>query len=465
MGSQNPTLNGRRKFGYATGIFVDSFPYNCFYIYFMIFLTNVVGINPALAGTISLCSVCVDAVTDPIMGWLVDNPKIDIKKWMLWGGIATAVSICFVFYPLYASTAVQFVYYVAVSGIMWCAYTAFCIPYYAMVPQMTSDYNEQTQIRGLSGTINSIAVYGGCVLPILVITAISEGGGDPVMAWFYAACVIGAISLFFTFVNYFSVKNVKFIETERPDKAENFVKAYGEVFRLKPVKFFLAFVFLFIFGSAMASSNQTYLIIYAAGADPDSLAGTALMTLLAFLIISPVATAISQKYDRKVAIYVLLGIAAAGTLIIRIIGIHNLTPVYFLTAIACVGTAAFWCLFYTFCYDIVALDQYKNGKNREGIITGLPNFILKLANAVGLQTIGIILTLVGYDATQEAQTERAVSGIVNISTTFFAILMVLAIIMMVLYPITKKKYNKLLEAIDIKKENPEYHDPELDALM
>ena len=62
---KNDTLTPLRKLGYESGIGSESIVYNMFYVYFILFLTTVAGINPVLAGTISLISVLVDAVTDP----------------------------------------------------------------------------------------------------------------------------------------------------------------------------------------------------------------------------------------------------------------------------------------------------------------------------------------------------------------------------------------------------------------
>lgn len=74
---KNTALTPLRKLGYEAGITTESIVYNCFYIYFVIFLMNVVGLNPVMAGTVSLISVCVDAITDPILGWIVDHPKVN----------------------------------------------------------------------------------------------------------------------------------------------------------------------------------------------------------------------------------------------------------------------------------------------------------------------------------------------------------------------------------------------------
>lgn len=63
------------KIGYGIGTAGDSVPYNLFFTYFLFFLTDVAGVNPAVAGIISFIAVMWDAVTDPAVGFLSDNTK------------------------------------------------------------------------------------------------------------------------------------------------------------------------------------------------------------------------------------------------------------------------------------------------------------------------------------------------------------------------------------------------------
>ena len=49
--------------GYGTGGVGENIAGNLFYTYFIFFLTSVAGINPAVAGTISLFAVAWDAIS------------------------------------------------------------------------------------------------------------------------------------------------------------------------------------------------------------------------------------------------------------------------------------------------------------------------------------------------------------------------------------------------------------------
>lgn len=463
---KSTTLTPLRKLGYEAGITTESVVYNAFYIYFVLFLTNVVGLSPVLAGTVSMISVCVDAVTDPLLGWICDKPNVDSKKLMLFGGILTGILFGLTFLVVDGSQTFKFFYYVIVSSLMWCAYTCFCIPYYACCALMTDDYDEQTKIRGVSSTMNAFVIYAGCVFPILFIELFTGMGVSTSLSWTLAACCIGAISIVFGLINYFSIRDVEFIHKAVDANQDGLLKTYGDILKLKPMRFFIPWVFFYLFGSAMVSANTNYLIIYATGSDPNAITGTAVMTLLGFLLLSPLYTFISSKWDRKPTVVVSFGVTLVGALICRVIGVTNLTMVYVLTILNSVACVGFWCLFYTFSYDLIELDEYKNRKNRAGSITSFPQLVQKFGNAVGLQAIGIILASVGFDASLETQSAATVAGIQNISTVYLAICLGISIVCMCFYPLNKKVYAKLQAANEKRRAgDTNFHDPEIDKIV
>ena len=66
-------LRWYQKVGYGFGDFGS----NCFYTFvtsfIMIYLTNTVGLNSAVIGTLILVSKCFDGVTDVIFGNIIDK--------------------------------------------------------------------------------------------------------------------------------------------------------------------------------------------------------------------------------------------------------------------------------------------------------------------------------------------------------------------------------------------------------
>lgn len=63
------------KFSYSMGQIGDALGYNIYFFFFLFFLTDYVGVPPALAGTISLIAIIWDAIFDPVAGHISDNMR------------------------------------------------------------------------------------------------------------------------------------------------------------------------------------------------------------------------------------------------------------------------------------------------------------------------------------------------------------------------------------------------------
>ena len=298
---KNTSLTPLRKLGYESGIGSESIVYNMFYVYFILFLTTVAGINPVLAGTISLISVMVDAITDPLIGWICDKPGADMKKYMLFGGVFTGILLGLTFIVVPGSQAVKFIYYTLVSSIMWVSYTAFCIPYYACVTQMIDDYDELTKIRGISSMMNALFIYVGAALPS-VFVGVYTGILSEQTAWTAAAFSIGVLSIIFGIINYISIKDVRFIKKAVEEENDGILKTYGDLLKLKPMKWFIPWIFFMLFANAIATANVEYVIIYKAGLPATVITETSAMTVICFLVGSPIMTWGATKWDRKHAV-------------------------------------------------------------------------------------------------------------------------------------------------------------------
>jgi len=462
---KSTSLTPLRKLGYEAGIGAESVVYNMFYVFFMLFLTTIVGVNPALAGTISLISVCVDAITDPLIGWVCDKPNINTKKFMLIGGVLTGVFLALTFIVIPGSQAVKFVYYTVVSSLMWVSYTTYCIPYYACLTQMTDDYDELTKIRGISSMMNAFFIYCGAALPAVFVGVYTGIFGDTT-CWTVAAASIGLISIIFGLINYFSIKDVQFIQKPTAEKMDGLFKTYTDLLKLKPMKWFIPWVFFILLGTAIATANVEYVIIYTAGLPASVISQTSATTLVCFLVGSPLLTWVATKWDRKNAVIIGYVISIICLLGVKVMGIDSLADIFILQGVTGIATVAFWCFFYDFSYDLIELDEYKNRKNRAGAITSFPQLVQKFGNAVGLQVIGLMLAAIGFDASKEAQSVETLVGIENIATLVVGGCLVLSLICVIKYPINKKVYAKL-QAANERRRNGEtdYIDPEVDNVI
>ncbi|MBR5427768.1 MAG: MFS transporter, partial [Clostridia bacterium] len=87
--------------------------------------------------------------------------------------------------------------------------------------------------------------------------------------------------------------------------------------------------------------------------------------------------------------------------------------------------------------------------------------VQKFGSAIGILLQGVILNAYGYDAGAETGADAAtfvrpaehiVKGMENVSTVIPAAVLVIALIFLILYPMTRKTYNLLTEQLKNKRE-------------
>ena len=66
-------LTNKFKFNYSIGAVATGIKTDTFTFFLLFFYSNIIGLNPGLAGLAILIALCVDAVTDPLMGTISDR--------------------------------------------------------------------------------------------------------------------------------------------------------------------------------------------------------------------------------------------------------------------------------------------------------------------------------------------------------------------------------------------------------
>lgn len=447
------TLTKRKKLGYCTGIATESILYNMYYTYYLVFLTDVAHMDAGLAGTVSLISVIWDAVTDPIIGFFADKPGADKRKFMLRAAFPVALTFIAAFLPLNTeSNGIKFVFYTAMTMLFWLAYTVYTIPYYAVVAEITEDYDERTDIRGTSSLFNTVAIFIGNAVPSVLPGLFVGIGLSQSLGWTFTAAALSVLAVIFAVVATVSLRGVELKKAnEQTEKKKFSIKEYIEILKLRPFRFFVMFVFFFLIASSMIQANFAYLVQGRLGMSADDMVIVIVTLVAAMGVFIPIVTKVAEKKDRRFASILFTSLMLISLAVIKLIGIDN-TVMLIVSVMACaLGLACFWTVFYPMAYDLVEVDEYVNGKRRESAITAFPQFFQKFGAAIGMWIAGQVLDFGGYIGSAAEQTQQAKDAIENIATVIPCVFLAISIVGLILYPVTKERFNLLSKKLEDKR--------------
>ena len=176
-------LNFTTKLAYGSGDMGPAITANILVFFLLYFFTNVAGLPAGLAGSILAIGKIGDAVNDPIAGILSDRTRTRWGRripWMLFGTIPFGIFFFLQWIvPNFSSDPnvndwCLFAYYIAIAILFNLAYTAVNLPYTALTPELTQDYNERTNLNSFRFAFS----IGGSILSLILATLILQAYPD-----------------------------------------------------------------------------------------------------------------------------------------------------------------------------------------------------------------------------------------------------------------------------------------------
>lgn len=463
----------RVKVGYAIGQMGDSVGYGVFYTFFLVFLTDFVGLDPALSGIISLIAVLWDAVTDPIIGHVSDNLRCRYgrrRPVMLAGAIPYGICVWLMFTNFsFSSVMMKNVYFIIISVLFWTFYTMYVIPFYALGAELTQSPQERTLLRVYSSLLAVIAAYLSSALPPLLLeklplmTGMSENE-----AWSAIGAILGVATVVPILICWKATKGRE-LPPERyqknAEKRENILRAYLEVLKLKPSIYLGLTTLFFTTVTSFISTMTVYVMTNNLG-----YSGTVQSTYFTIVLVinwglTLCLGKIATKFDKTRYYAAAILFTAVSIILFGVTGIASFAALLVYSVCTKIGVGAFWTLSPSIMYDISELDEFLNDERREGAITSAISFLQKLGAAVGMWLTGMLLKFVGYDGTLAAQSPETLKGLMLLLTAVPGVIALLAGIFAWRYPLTFRRYQSLMKALERKKAGEAYSTEGLEKLF
>ena len=427
-----------RKLAYGSGESVPVVANTVIGLYFLYFLTDIVGMSPAFAGAIFMIGRSWDAFTDPVMGLISDRTR---TKWgrrrpyFLFAALPLCIAYSFLWQEVHLNEPLTFVYYTLLYMLFMTVMTVYHVPYVSMITEYSTDYMERTSINNFR--IFFQLFFG--LLAAVVPKMIADNSSFSTMA----LCV-GIFILIVALIQFTVTKEGTI--TAKVEKI-NFKVEISSVFSNRAMRYLL-----FIYVGCYAAANVIegfviYYMKYYLNREID-------MSILFVIVIGagilsiPIWMKITERIGKKHALIyglVIWGVGQLGWLIVAPTSPAYL--VYIIGIVVGVGYGVAHVLPWAMLPDVVDIDEIKTGKKREGIFSGIMTFFMKLANSIAIFLIGLILEFSGYVA-NEVQSETTMTVIKWTMVLAPGIFVVMALIATVLYPYSREDHKKFRQQIE-----------------
>lgn len=420
--------------------------------FYTVFLTKALGMPPALAGTIPLIGKIWDAVTDPIMGNICDRTKSKFgakRFYILIGSIISAVTFVLMWVNMSqgSSMTAKYVFYMLMYMLFSTGFTIVMVPYNGLLPDMVDDYTVRSKFSGVRMIFSTF----GAILAGLIPTLMIKDNTNPA-PYFTVALIFGVVFLVVILITFFGTWE-KQKEPVKVGFAESFIQSLT-VYKSRSFKLFIG---IFLCGQG-AADFVTGLAVYYVDDVLNAYGGGRFTYLMAVILLSQFVgtilfTPIMARTSKKFPLMVGFPVRIAATLALLLFSHEgaNFTIILILSFIIGLGMAGSSTTIYAILADMADVDRLITSLSRPGIVSAMATFIRKIATGLSTAIIGLLLTMVGYSETLANAGERQLAatqhGIAMIYVFAPIVLMALAILFTVWFPMKKKEFQIIKKEI------------------
>ena len=440
------------------------------------------GMNPAIFGLVMALPRFWDAITDPLMGYISDNLHTRWgrrKPLIVVGAFLQAIAFGLIWMVPRGLSEAWIVAYLSLSLIVfYTCYTVFSVPFISLGYEMTPDYNERTRVQAFGGffgkvgeflyqwifPLTQLAVFGSVLMGVRIV-----GWGIAVLIMGFVAAIPGLF-----------VKERYYQKAKKQDKVPLW-GSLGASFRNRAFGILVALTVLQILAGMMASSIDYYLLVYYM-CDGNIAEGSIWKAILSMgyaiigvIMIYPVNW-LANRYGKQIALgiiffFVLIG--AVGKWYLYTPGDGGWIFTAFdrwmdsIPGLATSGNCWKILIDPIFCgpvwiainvltpsmfADVCDDDELRNGQRREGIFGAAFSWIQKTGYSLSFFGTGMALVWAGFDeqlgGNQGASTFLSMRLILAVSTAVWSIL---AIWMLFIYPLTRKRAYEIRDALEARR--------------
>lgn len=393
--------------------------FGCSIVYYLIlsistyYYTNVVGLSAALVGSIIAVSSCFDAVTDVLIGIIVDRTHSRFGKaraWVLWMIVPFGVSLilCYMV-PEHATTMMKAIYvFITYNIAVTIVYTSINLPYGTLSTLMTRDREQRGVINVFRMTFSAI---GGMAAVSAALPLVKAFGNDHA-AWLKTMTIMAVAGMIFMLITFLGTKERVHEDSESKGERVPVMVAIKSMLMNKYWILVTIMCFMFAAYNSINGQYRTYYCQYIMGNElimstlnmAEFLGQGIMAVLCAFLI---------RKWGKSTIVLAgsILACVSQFLILAAPVSVAMVGTAAFLRGL---GTGTFYALMFTMVADVIEYGHWRTGVRAEGLLFSANTVGQKIGSGVSMAIFGAVLTASGYDGLQAVQPASANVTIANI---------------------------------------------------
>ena len=442
---------GRKlPFGLKMGYGIGDIGCNIFIVtsgvYLLFFLTNILGVEPALAGLALLLPKLWDVVSDPIMGGISDVTHSRIgrrRPYLIFSSIPFGIVFFFLFRAPHYSSSIATATHVGLLFALGCTiFTIYNVPYSSMVAEMSDDYNERMSITSFRMIGSSIGVLlaGGLALPLVEMGGGGEGG------FRFMGLIFGGLIVAFCLICAWATRNARTLPAVRDDKV-SFRAQIKIAFKNLPFK---SLISMYVFQSVAMGVLMAGLVYYVKYVMdlPETAMGIIFPVLFVTAILFiPVWVKVGVRLG-KIKAYT-IGICILAVMLVSLFFTEpsQMGIFYGQMFLLGIGFSSFQLFPFSMLPDTIEFDEMQSGMRREGVFCGIWACGQKTAYSVGPGIMGLMLSRAGFIVSADVQPDSVETGVRIVFCLLTALMMLISLIPFYKYDLTEERFEEIKQLI------------------
>jgi len=435
-------------------------------IFYAIYLTDVVGLEPRLASFGALVGIVWDAINDPIIGILSDRLRTRWgrrRPFLLWFAIPFGLSFITLWSAPNWENQTTLLIYVTLSFMLAdTLQTLIAVPFLSLTPELTSDYDERTTLTSFRSFFQLTGALSVVIAAPALIDMVLASGGTQQQGFMLVGAIFGGIGAIPLLLIGLFVR-----ETSTPQQTESipFRETLQAAWQNIPFRYAVGIHMLNWSAVDMIAVAFPYFLLYWV-ARGDLLASirilgfdlayeTAFFGILMSVCILFIPFWLWMARWRNKRQAYMLGMSFWVAVQLLIFTIQPGETAYLLTiaALAGIGVSAAYTLPDSMFADVIEWDELRTRRRQEGIFYGIRTLIRKLTGALVIFVTLQLLGWSGYVSPSEGilhftQTDSALRTIRLLASPFGATILCGTVVLAWLFPLSREQYARIQKLLE-----------------